>query len=139
MPEVINRALPRAVEEAVPGAVQSHLDSQFGDEFKEIIRETEKTVSVAVTNTAESAEEAQNLANELKALVDELKTKSEPFTAANHGYSQCEWVEVGYDKSHESTEDWCAEGFFITQLDLSGGERPPGSWPVVGQALCCSP
>lgn len=55
-----------------------------------------------------------------------------------HQWQRCEWVEVGFQKSHEMNHDWCPDGTFLTQFDLdSYTQYSTYESPVVGRALCC--
>ena len=54
-----------------------------------------------------------------------------------HLEPRCEWVEVGFNKSHHGdTSLWCASGSVLAQLDLDSIGNEHNS-PIVGKALCC--
>jgi hypothetical protein len=55
-----------------------------------------------------------------------------------HTGSDCNWVTVGGRRSHQAGQPWCANGSYLTQLDLDSvaGASAHDS-PVVGQARCC--
>ena len=56
---------------------------------------------------------------------------------AAEGVEHCEWVSVGYNKSHaHDTARWCPVGSFLSQLDMNSG-RNGSNYPIVGRALCC--
>ena len=67
-------------------------------------------------------------------MIDERLAAIEALQHA-HEAPVCEWVEVGYNKSHaHDTSLWCpTESHFLAQLDLNNRERP-----YVFRALCCS-
>ena len=53
-------------------------------------------------------------------------------------WTNCYWAPVGVQKSYQPEPQWCADGYFLTGLDLDG-ERgvAPQMAPIVGQAFCC--
>lgn len=56
---------------------------------------------------------------------------------AAEGVEDCEWVSVGYNKSHaHDNARWCPVGSFLSQLDMDSG-RNGSNYPIVARALCC--
>jgi hypothetical protein len=53
-------------------------------------------------------------------------------------WTDCQWVEVGAQRSHQVGTAWCPNGSFMTQLDLDGDRSLAAhDAPVVGRARCC--
>jgi hypothetical protein len=60
------------------------------------------------------------------------------FNLPRPGWTDCRWIEVGAQRSHQAGAAWCPNGSFMTQFDLDGN-RNLGAHdaPVVGRAQCC--
>ena len=57
-----------------------------------------------------------------------------------NAWGSCEWRPVGLRMSHQTgLGNWCSAGSYLAQLDLDGGGGNLGDYPIVGQALCCTP
>ncbi len=125
--QTVSETVNKAIEDQVPTMVQGELKLKFPD----IEQMTEKFNKAVV--------ESDNILQ----IAEEIKS-SQPLRdrISNIGkqYSQCEWVTVGYEKSHENIGGWCPEGSLVAQLDLDADEnRPSGSSPIISQAYCCAP
>ena len=150
--------LPKVLEEVIPNAVQSYIDKRVptmvdghvSESMSQLLPEAvERQVENYISERSDvfgKIDEVQNhiLISEKKAVesvaaIDSILQQVQSIERGSRSYSTCEWVDVGYDKSHEKVGDWCKEGYFLTQLDLAGGVGPPGSWPIVEQARCCKP
>jgi hypothetical protein len=88
-------------------------------------------------------------------LVSGLKAGTSTVTAASEGvtqtatisvrstpslvsWSDCRWIEVGAQKSHQKGENWLPDGYFITQIDLDGcGACGAHDSPVIGRVGIC--
>lgn len=59
-------------------------------------------------------------------------------TLTQEGRNSCEWVNVGYNKSHYHDPDsWCSANSFIRQIDLDGCGSG-SNCPIVGRVQCCT-
>jgi hypothetical protein len=57
-------------------------------------------------------------------------------------WGSCTWTDVARRgiNSHGKRPDWCAEGSYLTAIDLDGDRRlSANDAPVVGAGLCCRP
>jgi hypothetical protein len=54
------------------------------------------------------------------------------------GWTDCNWFEIGAQRSHQAGAAWCPNGSFLTQFDLDGDSALHGhDAPIVGRARCC--
>ena len=63
-----------------------------------------------------------------------LESSMDSIREGNH---ECEWVSIGYDKSHgQDMTGWCSEDSFIRQIDIDGCDDG-GNCPFIGRVRCC--
>jgi hypothetical protein len=62
------------------------------------------------------------------------------FNLPHSGWTDCNWVEIGAQRSHQPGAAWCPNGSFLTQFDHDGDRQLSAhDAPVVGRARCCRP
>jgi hypothetical protein len=134
VPKAIRNGINERIESSVPVQVDSVLPeaiAKYIDDTEGIITNLERIEQQTLT----SERVAKERVAEIEAILISLRSTQESM----ENYTNCQWVSVGYDKSHENLGAWCPAGYFVTQLDLAGGERSPENWPVIEQAQCCTP
>jgi hypothetical protein len=60
------------------------------------------------------------------------------FNLPRPSWTDCTWIPVGAQRSHQAGTAWCPNGSFLTQFDLDGDRNLQAhDAPVVGRARCC--
>jgi hypothetical protein len=109
----------------------------------EAFQKSEELVSELALRLASSSDFKRQALDDFGVLIDNLEsriTKAEiKVSPLGEKWSKCEWVEVGYDKTHGADDsNWCPSGAYISKLDFDSNSDGVHS-PYVGRASCCSP
>ena len=59
--------------------------------------------------------------------------------ASGNLWNNCNWINIGPQKSHQSSPIWLQEGYFISQIDLDGASGYSGhDSPIIGRVKACN-